>query len=716
MATSAVWKLESDNNFATNCFPARGIVRKANEGSGSWIVAYAEAQHNKFKASFKPEKQVQIQEQIGNATPSATVTLDGVKQGPSQSGTLDGKFLLWRHHVESPLDLCSINVSDRELDNVNEEDFKEFVNVAYLNAAENLLPFRPFTNFPNLRELELPVNGLRNLKVNPGDFPNLQVLDLSYNNLSAQDVLDLGVLPRLKVLTLTGNGLHSIHPDMARPFIIAKENSSNDSTNSADEYVIGRFQNLEVLLLDDNHLSDLSTFASLAALTQLKELNLDKNNIQVIPHLRVVGDRVLSEVHSSVGQAKSTASKSSGRKSRNSRRTASASKPPTTDLTQDKRNMATSTTFLQEQNEQPESHVSLNTPDVSVLPSTPNPPFQHLRLLSIANNNLAEEECVLAVASWPRLKHLILNGNPIVKTTSGEPPLISHYLHKRLGISIHRSEKKLTPSKPHILMPTDKERKVSSFVPKIPKQPVDVLLNSLTAPKPNLIPRPPSQPKPLTKEFVKLPSIPQQQDTSAQEESVFLTQVDEIPDEQTQQKPKRQVQKKNTKVNEKQEENVFDLNNYEILMDARPDSSLHEPIGIQGNVRALHHLLSHQTVFRTSDVTLDRVLPCYKAKSTRHSKAMAVARERGKIKLPTKKEQLAIALSDIRNRDVAATEVPLTDALYMSSDVISQDEADDLLRDVEEKYRVVREESLRASRQAQRAFQEAKDAVQSLQE
>uniref|UniRef100_F6QR18 X-ray radiation resistance-associated protein 1 n=1 Tax=Ciona intestinalis TaxID=7719 RepID=F6QR18_CIOIN len=641
MATSAVWKLESDNNFATNCFPARGIVRKANEGSSSWIVAYAEAQHNKFKASFKPEKQVQIQKQVVNATPSATATLDGVKQGPSQSGTLDGKYLLWRHHVESPLDLCSINVSDRELDNVIEEDFKEFVNVAYLNAAENLLPFCPFTNFPNLRELELPVNGLRNLKVKPGDFPNLQVLDLSYNNLSAQDVLNLGVLPRLKVLTLTGNGLHSIHPDMLY------RNSSNDSTNSTDEDVVGRFQNLEVLLLDDNHLSDLSTFASLAALTQLKELNLDKNNIQVIPHLRL-NLQLRNQVEEKVGVHVELQVQVNPQPQFVTQFTQNGNygvlRTIRSDLPQDKRNMATSTTFLQEQNEQPESHVSLNTPDVSVLPSTPNPPFQHLRLLSIANNNLAEEECVLAVASWPRLKHLILNGNPIVKTTSGEPPLISHYLHKRLGISIHRSEKKLTPSKPHILMPTDKERKVSSFVPKIPKQPVDVLLNSLTAPKPNLIPRPPSQPKPLTKEFVKLPSIPQQQgtevvmsldyfqqnsdykfiinnffypDTSAQEESVFLTQVDEIPQEQTQQIPKPQVLKKSTKVNEKKEETVIDLNNYEILMDARPDSSLHEPIGIQGNVRALHHLLSHQTVFRTSDVTLDRVLPCYKAKSTR---------------------------------------------------------------------------------------------------
>uniref|UniRef100_H2YHN9 X-ray radiation resistance-associated protein 1 n=1 Tax=Ciona savignyi TaxID=51511 RepID=H2YHN9_CIOSA len=275
MATSAVWKLESENNFATNCFPARGIVRRPYEGAGSWIVAYAEAQQNKFKASFKPEKQVHIQKE-SETIPDENEPADAKLQ-VSDVGRLDGKFLLQRHHVESPLDLCSVNVSDRELESVAEDDFKEFLNVAYINAAENLLPFRPFTSFPNLRELELPVNGLRNLKLLHGDFPNLQVLDLSYNNLSAQDVLELGMLPKLKVLTLTGNGLHSVHPDMARPFVITKDEN---------EEVFGRFSHLEVLLLDDNRLSDLSTFASLAALPQLRELNLDKNNIEVIPHLR----------------------------------------------------------------------------------------------------------------------------------------------------------------------------------------------------------------------------------------------------------------------------------------------------------------------------------------------------------------------------------------------------------------------------------------------
>lgn len=36
-------------------------------------------------------------------------------------------------------------------------------------------PAEPFRKFPGLRELELPLNGLRNLKITPGEFKHLEV-------------------------------------------------------------------------------------------------------------------------------------------------------------------------------------------------------------------------------------------------------------------------------------------------------------------------------------------------------------------------------------------------------------------------------------------------------------------------------------------------------------------------------------------------------------
>lgn len=53
---------------------------------------------------------------------------------------LDGFFLLKHSCVEDPADLCSINVSAKNIANAQTEDFQLFDNVAYINAADNRLP------------------------------------------------------------------------------------------------------------------------------------------------------------------------------------------------------------------------------------------------------------------------------------------------------------------------------------------------------------------------------------------------------------------------------------------------------------------------------------------------------------------------------------------------------------------------------------------------
>lgn len=45
------------------------------------------------------------------------------------------------------------------------------------------------------------------------------MLDLSYNNLSQDDLLTLGTLPNLKILHLTGNNFHTIPADFALPYM-----------------------------------------------------------------------------------------------------------------------------------------------------------------------------------------------------------------------------------------------------------------------------------------------------------------------------------------------------------------------------------------------------------------------------------------------------------------------------------------------------------------
>ncbi|CAH2225776.1 E3 ubiquitin- ligase RNF169 [Pelobates cultripes] len=178
-------------------------------------------------------------------------------------------FQMKTHFVERPDDLCSVNVSDRNLTSAHTEDFLQFTCVAYMNASENRLLLEDFSTFPMLRELDISLNEINRIHIKQEHFPNLEVLDLSYNNLSPDDISQLSVLPQLRVLHLTGNRLTHLPPDMSG-------SHCND---------LMCFPSLEILMLDNNRLSHASVFGCLANLKRLHQLNLDKNGITKIPYL-----------------------------------------------------------------------------------------------------------------------------------------------------------------------------------------------------------------------------------------------------------------------------------------------------------------------------------------------------------------------------------------------------------------------------------------------
>ncbi|XP_034615009.1 X-ray radiation resistance-associated protein 1 isoform X2 [Trachemys scripta elegans] len=269
MATTKLYKLDNGNSYATNCFPARNILRTSEEGAGHWLVSHKAAQKTKFEAVICAKS---LQDEVGGTLQYlAELQHHGYMDEMVQENILDGPFLIKLHCVKIPSDLCSVDISNKNLVSAKEDDFEQFDSVAYINATENLLTLEAFRTFSGLRELELSLNGLRNLKISAGDFLHLEILDLSYNNLSPEDVRRLGVLSQLKVLHLTANGLRSLPSDLAV--------SENDSPSCL------RFPSLEVLLLDDNDLSHPSVFVSLANLRSLKQLNLDKNGIAEVPYL-----------------------------------------------------------------------------------------------------------------------------------------------------------------------------------------------------------------------------------------------------------------------------------------------------------------------------------------------------------------------------------------------------------------------------------------------
>ncbi|XP_067113833.1 X-ray radiation resistance-associated protein 1 [Osmerus mordax] len=326
------------------------------------------------------------------------------------------------HCVDQPSDLCSVDISEQRLNSVKTEDLVDFDNVAYVNASDNSLPIEPFSKFSSLRELELSLNSLCNITFNPDGFPHLEVLDLSYNNLSVDDIMSIGLLPCLKALHLTHNQLQALPPNLAAPHKGPSQRSVEDAGT--------RFRALELLSLDDNKLSS-GVFSSVANLKRLQYLNLQGNYISDIPYMQQTGHL---------------------------QHWPTENKQPSEDLV----NYLDSPEESRVVPHNSQSHISLDTVKREESSGAFTLPLPELRFLNLANNKIFEEEGLLAVALFPMLNELVIHSNPLTMERSGDPPVLTYFLQERLGIRIVR---KKTPEvvKPPLMISADSKRKVTNL-------------------------------------------------------------------------------------------------------------------------------------------------------------------------------------------------------------------------------------------------------------
>ncbi|XP_035199638.1 X-ray radiation resistance-associated protein 1 isoform X2 [Oxyura jamaicensis] len=672
MATTGLYKTGDGSNYVTNCFPARNILHSGKEGAGRWLLAPIATP----RAWAEPGTTRETAQQRKKPPRSASVVEN------NEDNVLDEPFLMKHHCLKNPSDLCSVNVSNQNLVSAKEDDFEKFDGVAFINAAENLLTLEPFRKFPGLRELELSLNGLRNLKITAGDFLHLEDLDLSYNNLAPEDIWTLGDLSQLKVLRLTANGLRTLPPDLA------------GSWHSAQL----RFPSLEVLVLDDNRLSDPSVFVSLSNLCSLRELNLDRNGISAVPYLHQAESRQFS-LHPALDDGTFRAEWYQSLSSLRQQPQHEGTEVPE-ELEAKKGQLED---FVLRNNGDPARRGVLFdsgfpgclVPGVSrdggpsASKTLPAPcvrrdicaPFPELQRLSLAFNKIADEAALLPVAFFPRLKELTFHNNPLTTTRSGRPPLLTRLLQQRLGIKLvrHRSA---AAGRWRFSIPLKASRKVSSRLPKVKKQPLTLEAPAETLWRPleavteaERGAGPPSPPR-LLPPLGPTPAAPSREGGSGKPrllghgergsrppstapedvEAFFMTQVEDVSRPRPRPVAEGRLEKRSEQGEERSPGAVLErYKGYEELLGGDTDPDFIEPVGIQKNVQALYYILNHPLVYRDAKPRLDSLQKPYVPRKKHGRMPAPPARK-------TKGEVLEGILMAMRNTSTV-TNVPLASAL-----------------------------------------------------
>ncbi|NXL68365.1 XRRA1 protein, partial [Chordeiles acutipennis] len=474
MSMMGLSKMGDGSNYATKCFPARNILCASKKGdisssaaaevslqnrSGRWVLA-----HRATPKAWTEKRTTKKTPQQRKKPPESTSMEEN-----NEVNVLDEPFLVSADFFCYCLIFLIALREPGENLLAKEDDFEKFDCVAFINAAENLLTLEPFRKFPGLRELELSLNRLRNLKITAGDFLHLEDLDLSYNNLSPQDIWKLGDLSHLKVLRLTANGLRSLPPDLAGSWDVLLMSFFFCIHSSAHL----RFPSLEVLWLDDNHLSDPSVFVSLAHLCSLRELNLDRNRISAVPYLHQAENRQFF-LHPALDGDSFRAKwyKSLSSLWQQPRPTRQEDTEVAAELEVKKGQLE----YLMPQNSRDpdrtgEQHLPLPAHTETVGESS-GPALvgrMKMKLSSLWCDSeqtvlyftlqIAEETALLPVAFFPCLKELTFNNNPLTTTRSGQPPLLTQLLQHNLGIKLVR-QKSLAVERWHFSIPLKASRKV----------------------------------------------------------------------------------------------------------------------------------------------------------------------------------------------------------------------------------------------------------------
>ena len=104
---------------------------------------------------------------------------------------MDGFYIMKISKCEVPHEVVKLNLTGKNIHEVVNDDLKFFNNLIDLDLSENFISFDQLTNLPSLVVLSLQDNQVKEVKLLEDQFPNLQMLDISYNQINFQTIPSL---------------------------------------------------------------------------------------------------------------------------------------------------------------------------------------------------------------------------------------------------------------------------------------------------------------------------------------------------------------------------------------------------------------------------------------------------------------------------------------------------------------------------------------------
>jgi len=195
---------------------------------------------------------------------------------------LDGFLLLQVACAELPEEVETADLSGRSIFRVEEADLPHFTNLRDINVSDNMISsLMPLSGLPSLKYLQASANGFSSLAVAPGMLSSLQVLDLSFNNLSAAMAFDqLCDLPSLKKLDLSGNSMPQLPSTIIGFTALEHLSLACNGLRGRSLLSLQRLPSLKKLHLQDNIISKLPEWDATEPFPALEEIDLTNNHIR----------------------------------------------------------------------------------------------------------------------------------------------------------------------------------------------------------------------------------------------------------------------------------------------------------------------------------------------------------------------------------------------------------------------------------------------------